>query len=240
VIEALVGPRPLPRPARRHAVARAVENTVSSVPRLRGVSHEKAFAFAPALGLLMVVSTEGGRDAVAASVFMGTLTLMLGVSAFNHRIAVSARWRPWLRRLDHTTVNLFLAGTWTSFALLLTSGARLVALTLVVCVGAILGSLVTIVWVHVPGWIPATIGLAAGWSAAFLLPDLGAAAGPMALGAFLVGGLFYTAGAIVYGLGKPNPFPSWVGYHEIFHALVVAGAACHYLTLAFFVLPIAS
>jgi hemolysin III len=240
VIEALLGARPLPRRARRHAIADAVESTVSSVPRLRGVLHEKAFAFAPALGFLLVVSTDGARDTVAASVFVGTLTLMLGVSAFNHRIAVSAHWRPWLRRLDHTTVNLFLAGTWTSFALLVTSGARLVALTLVVCIGAILASLVTIMWVHVRGWIPATIGLAAGWSAASLLADLGAEAGPIALGVFLVGGVFYTAGAIVYGLGKPNPFPSLVGYHEIFHALVIAGAICHYLTLAFFVLPISS
>lgn len=242
--EALVSARPVASPAPPSppplALVDAIEPSSPPVPRLRGVSHEKAFAFAPALGLLLVASAEGARASAAAAVFATTMTLMLGVSAFNHRIPVTARWKPWLRRLDHTTVNLFLAGTWTSFALLVLSGTSLVALTAVVCAGAIVGSLVTCAWVDVPGWVPATIGLAAGWSAAFVLPDLGEAAGPAALGLFVAGGLLYTAGAIVYALGRPNPLPASVGYHEIFHALVVAGAACHYLTHAFFVLPLAS
>jgi len=210
------------------------------VPRLRGVSHEKAFAFAPALGLLLVVSAEGTRAVVAASVFAATMMLMLGVSAANHRVLLPSHWQPWLRRLDHTTVNLFLAGTWTSFALVILSGTTRLALTAVVCGGALTASLVTIVRVEVPGWIPATIGLAAGWSAVVVIPDLGAAVGPFGLGLFLAGGLLYTAGAVVYALRRPNPLPATLGYHEIFHALVLAGAACHYLAHALFVLPLAS
>ena len=241
--EALVSERPLARPAPAPpslALVDIVEPSDLPVPRLRGVSHEKAFAFAPALGLLLVASAEGARASTAAAVFATTMMLMLGVSAFNHRVPVTARWKPWLRRLDHTTVNLFLAGTWTSFALLVLSGSSLIALTAVVCFGAIVGSLVTVVWVEVPGWIPATIALVAGWSAALVLPALGESAGRDALGLFLVGGLLYSAGAIVYALERPNPLPASVGYHEIFHALVVAGAACHYLTHVFFVLPLAS
>jgi hemolysin III len=240
VTEALVGARPLARPSRRRVAADAVERALPPVPRLRGVSHEKSFAFAPALGLLLVLTAEGARATVAASVFAVTMTLMLGVSAVNHRARIAPRWQPLLRRLDHSTVNLFLAGTWTSFALLVLGGTRLIALTTVVCIGAIAASLVTIVWVDVPGWVPAAIALAAGWSAAFLLPDLGDAAGPAALGLILAGGLLYTAGAIMYALRRPNPLPTTVGYHEIFHALVVVGAACHYLAHAFFVLPLAS
>ncbi len=237
--EALLDTRPLAAPPRPHALAEVVE-LPAPVPRLRGVSHEKAFAFAPALGLLLVASAEGARAVVAASLFAATMTLMLGVSAVNHRAAVPSQYQPWLRRLDHTTVNLFLAGTWTSFALLVLSGPTKLALTAGVWGGAVAASLVTILWVQVPGWIPATIGLTVGWSVVVILPDLGAAVGPAGLGLFLLGGLFYTAGAVVYALRRPNPLSANVGYHEIFHALVLAGAACHYLTLAFFVLPLAS
>ncbi len=244
MIEALVTARPLappaPPPQQALALVDAVEPSSLPVPRLRGVLHEKAFAFAPAFGLLLVASAEGARASAAAALFAVTMTLMLGVSAFNHRVAVTARWKPWLRRLDHTAVNLFLACTWMSFALLVLSGTGLIVFTAVVCFGAIAASLVTILWVDVRGWIPATIGLATGWSAAFMLPALGETAGLIALGLFVAGGLLYTAGAIVYALGRPNPLPRSVGYHEIFHALVVAGAALHYLTHAFFVLPLAS
>jgi hemolysin III len=240
VTEALLDSRPLAAPPRSHALAEVVELR-APVPSLRGVSHEKASAFAPALGLLLVASAEGAREAGAASVFGATMMLMLGVSAVNHRAAAPPHWKPWLRRLDHTTVNLFLAGTWTSFALLLLSGPAQLALTAAVCGAAVASSLVTILWVQVPGWIPATIALVAGWSGAVvIIPDLEAASGLAGVGLFLLGGLFYTAGAVVYALRRPNPLPATVGYHEIFHAFVLAGAACHYVLLAFVVLPLAS
>jgi hemolysin III len=217
-----------------------VSSPAPAPPRLRGVSHEKAFAFAPALALLLVASAEGPRATTAAAFFGVTMAAMLGASAANHRAVVSYCWLPWLRRLDHTAINLFLAGTWTSFALVLVSGTTRLALSAIVWGGAVAASLVTIVWVAVPGWIPATIGLATGWSAVVVIPDLAAAVGPVGAGLFLLGGLLYTAGAIAYALERPNPFPSTIGYHEIFHALVLAGATCHYLTHALFVLPFAA
>jgi hemolysin III len=240
VTEALLDSRTLAAPLRSEALAEIVDLR-APVPRLRGVSHEKAFAFAPALGLLLVAAAENARDAEAASVFALTMMLMLGVSAVNHRAAVPPHWRPWLRRLDHMTINLFVGGTWTSFALLVQSGPAQLTLTAAVWGGAAAASLVTVLWVQVGGWIPATIALVVGWAGAVVvIPDLGAASGLAGLGLFLLGGLFYTAGAVVYALRRPNPLPATVGYHEIFHTLVLAGAACHYLALAFFVLPLAS
>lgn len=239
--EAVVGTtRPLTGPARARVVVEVVEGASPPVPRLRGVSHEKAFAFAPALGLILVASAEGARATVAASIFAVTITLMLGVSAANHRVAFSDRWLPRMRRLDHATVNLAVAGTWISFALVALSGKTMVALTAVVCLGAAAASLVTIVWVHVPGWVPATVGLIGGAVASLALPSFAAALAPAAFGLLVVGGVLYVVGVIVYALRRPNPFPTTFAYHELFHALVVAGAACHYASLAFFVLPVAS
>jgi hemolysin III len=235
-------PRALPAhaPARLHPVEAVVEAPSPPVPRLRGVSHEKAFAFAPALGLLLVASAEGTRATSAAAVFAVTMTLMLGVSAANHRTDYDQRWFPLMRRLDHATVNLSVAGTWIAFAVLVLSGAVAVVLTVVVCLGALAASLVTAVWVDVKGWVPTTIGLAACSSTLLAAPDFAAALEPAALVLVAAGCAFHVAGAIVYALRRPNPLPATFAYHEIFHALVVAGAGCHYAALAFFVLPAAS
>ena len=237
--ETLVGARGFSGRSRRRPLVRPVASN-EAVPRLRGVSHEKAFAFAPALGLVLVLAAETPRALVAGALYGATLTAMLGVSAVNHRASLDSRWKPWLRRLDHTTVNLFLAGTWASFALLVLPGPTRLVLTVLVCAGALAASVVTLVWVDVPGWVPASIGLASGWSAALILPRLDEAAGAGAVGLFLAGGFLYTAGAVVYALRRPNPLPDSLGYHEIFHALVLGGAACHYLAHVLYVVPLAS
>jgi hemolysin III len=207
-------------------------------PSWRGVSHEKAFAVAPATALLLVSSAEGARAQVAAVVFAATMTGMLGVSALNHRAALGPNWQPWLRRADHAAINFFLAGTWTSVALVTLSGTARVALTALVWGAAAGASLITLVWVAVPGWIPATIAVGVGWSTGVAFLDAAAVVDPPGVALFLLGGVFYTSGALVYALRRPQLRPAF-GYHEIFHLLVLAGVACHYLTLAFFVLPLA-
>ena len=208
-------------------------------PSWRGVSHEKAFAMAPAMTLLLVASAEGARAQVAAAVFAATMTGMLGVSALNHRAALGPNWQPWLRRADHAAINFFLAGTFTSVALVTLSGSAIVAVMALVWGAAAAASLVTFVWVDVPGWIPATIAVGVGWSTGMAL--IGAAAavvGAPGVALLLLGGAFYTSGALVYALRRPQLRPAF-GYHELFHLLVLAGVASHYLALAFFVLPLA-
>lgn len=208
------------------------------LPSWRGVSHEKAFAVAPALALLLVLSAEGPRAQIAAAVFAATMTGMLGVSTVNHRVRLRPSWQPWLRRLDHAAINVFLAGTWTSVALVTLSGTERVALTALVWGAAAGASVITLVWVGVPGWIPATVAVGVGWSAGVAFLDAAAAVDSAGVALFLLGGAFYTAGALVYALRRPQPHPAF-GYHELFHLLVLAGVACHYVTLAFFILPLA-
>jgi hemolysin III len=226
VLEPRVEVRPAPLPA-------DAEDRAS--PSWRGVLHEKAFAFSPALGVLLVASAAGGSAKVAAIVFAVTMTLMLGTSVLNHRTPLGERRQAWLRRADHAAIGLFMVGTWTSVGLVVPGAARLV-LTAFVGGGALAAALVTLAWVRVPGWIPAAIALAGAWSAAGAFPQVASAAGVAGTTLFGLGGLFYTAGAAVYSFRRPNVHPAF-GYHELFHALVLMGLACHYLMLAFFVLP---
>jgi hemolysin III len=210
----------------------------ATYPAWRGVSHEKAFALAPALAVLLVASAEGLRAQTAAVLFATTMTVMLGVSTMNHRMSFAPRWRPWLRRADHSAINVFLAGTWTAIALVALSGTARVALTALVWGAALAASLVTIVWVDVSGWIPATIAVGVGWSTGVVFSDAAWAVSIWGVALFLLGGVFYTCGAVVYALRHPEPHLAF-GYHELFHLLVLAGVACHYLALEYFVLPLA-
>jgi hemolysin III len=163
---------------------------------------------------------------------------MLGASALNHRGTLGPRWQLRFRRADHAAINLFMAGTWTSVALVVLPSA-----TKLVLIGAMWGvalaaSVVAIAWLRMPGWLMAAVGLGAAWPAALVvLSHLGSGVSPIGAALFVAGGAVYTVGAVAYALRCPNLHPAF-GYHEVFHALVLAGAACHYLTLALFVLPL--
>jgi len=90
------------------------------------------------------------------------------------------------------------------------------------------------VWVAAPKWLAAAIGLGLGWVAVVALPELVRSLSPAAVILLVAGGLAYTAGAIVYARGRPDPAPTVFGYHELFHALTIVGVACQYVAIAFF------
>jgi hemolysin III len=207
------------------------------VPALRGVSHAKAVAFAPALGLLLLAVSEGRTARLAALVFSVTMAGMLAASALNHRARLGLRWERRFRRADHVAVLLFLGGTWTSLTLTVLSGTDRILATGCLWGAVLLACLLMLVWLRIPGWAMSIIGLVVAWPPAlFMLPHLRAIGGEIAELVFVAGGFVYTIGAVGYALRRPNPHPVF-GYHEVFHALVLVGAACHYLTLALFVLP---
>jgi hemolysin III len=105
----------------------------------------------------------------------------------------------------------------------------------VVWAGTACAILLKIFWSEAPKWVPATIGIGLGWVGVVAFPQL-AQIGTTGIVLLVIGGLCYTVGAIVYATRKPDPVPHAFGYHEIFHLLVIAAAACQYVTIAFFVL----
>jgi len=206
-------------------------------PRLRGVFHQYAFYVALVAGAVIVALADSGRERFATWVYAAALTAMFGVSALYHRVDwKSMRARTWMRRLDHSTILLLIAGTYTPFALLAFEGRIADVILIVVWAGAAAGFVLNLVWVDAPKWLTALVFVALGWVGVVAVPemfDLGVA--PAVL--LFVGGGLYTLGALAYAFRRPNPAPATFGYHEIFHLLVIGAAAVHFVAIAAFVLP---
>jgi hemolysin III len=205
-------------------------------PRLRGVFHEGAFYAAIALGVPLTVTAEPGRARLSAIVFSSCLAACFGASALYHRPTWSPRVRPWLARLDHAGIYLLIAGTYTPFGLLVLSPDWAIPVLAVVYIGAATAIVLKLFWPQTPKALSAAIGLGLGWVAVAASTEL-AKVGAAGLTLMIVGGLFYTAGAIVYAMRRPDPFPAVLGYHELFHLCTLAAAACQYVAIAFWVLP---
>jgi hemolysin III len=201
-------------------------------PLLRGVLHQVAFFFSLVAGWFLIAGTSGTRNQAAAGVFAAAAAAMFGASALYHRV----RWRPsiarWMRRIDHAGVYLMIAGSYTAYGLLVLSGAWQITVLAVVWCGAGASVALRWAWLEAPGWLGATLAIALGWLVIVVLPTMLDALGPTGFSLLLAGGLLYTAGGIVYAVRRPNPFPKVFGFHELFHALVVAGVACQYTALA--------
>jgi hemolysin III len=207
-------------------------------PLLRGALHQAAFMVALVVGSLLVVSAEGARRHLAAAVFAGSVAAMLGASALYHRVTWSPRVRPWMRRLDHAGIYLLIAGTYTPVGLLSLHGTLQHVTLAIVWAGAAVAIVLKFAWVGAPKWLAAATGIALGWAGVAALPQVAHTAGIAAVVLLAAGGVAYTAGAVVYALKKPDPFPRVFGYHEVFHALTLVAVACQYVAVAFYVVRV--
>jgi hemolysin III len=205
-------------------------------PRLRGVFHQYAFFVSLAFGALLVVGASGAGERTSAAVFATALAAMFGISALYHRVPWRPRARRWMRRLDHAAIYLLIAGTYTPVGFLAFSGAWRWTVLPVVWGGALVAIVLKLTWIDAPKWLAATVGIALGWVGIVALPHLWVHTRPLGVALLAAGGLLYTVGAIVYARRRPDPVPSVFGYHELFHALVIAAAACQYAAVALFVL----
>ena len=210
-------------------------HTAPSLPRtkplLRGVSHEAAALVALGAGSVLVALAPPGGARVASAVYSLSLVAMFAVSALYHRPTWGVRARAWMRRLDHSTIFLLIAGTSTPFAMLALEGRERTQLLAFAWGGAGLGVLQALFWVRAPRLLTAALYLALGWgvlpSLKALYPELGVA-GLLLLGG---GGLAYSVGAGVYALKRPDPVPRVFGYHEVFHALVILASVLHFVAV---------
>jgi hemolysin III len=206
-------------------------------PSLRGVVHQWSFFVALVAGAALIVWAPAGRATAAAAIYALALAGLLGTSALYHRVTWRPRARAWLRRLDHAMIFVLIAGTYTPFALLVLDGTLSDVVLVGVWSGAAAGILFTLLWTDAPKWLTAGTYVALGWFSIIAVPQITERAGAGALALLALGGLAYTAGAVVYARRRPDPRPATFGYHEIFHVLVVIAAAAHFTAVAAFAVP---
>jgi hemolysin III len=205
-------------------------------PRMRGWLHAYAFGVAVIAGIVLcaMAATRPGPGALLSClIYSITVCALFGTSALYHRRVWSRRMYPIMRRLDHSMIFVFIAGTYTPFAVLLLSPGAATLILSVVWGGALAGVALKLVWPHAPRWLSAPLYVALGWVAIVVLPGIHRGGGTAALVLIAAGGIFYTVGAVFYALRRPNPWPQVFGHHEFFHACTLVAALCHHIAVYF-------
>ncbi|MHB8671524.1 MAG: PAQR family membrane homeostasis protein TrhA [Acidimicrobiales bacterium] len=215
----------------------APPDQVDSLPRFRGVSHLLAFGVSVVAGVVLVVTAKPGAARATAAIYAPAIAGLFGFSALLHR----GHWRPSvrrrLRRIDHSMIFVAIAGTYTPIAALTLPRATARIVLVVIWVGAVAGIVFRMAWLDAPRRLVALPYVLLGWVAIATAPGLWRGLGVVGFLLLMLGGLLYTLGALVYARRRPDPRPTVFGFHEVFHALVVAAAAIHYTVVAAFALP---
>jgi hemolysin III len=191
-------------------------------PRLRGLIHLIMSPVSLVAGLILVALADKLRGRIALGIFtLAAVTLFTG-SALYHRVGWKPKTKEVWRRIDHANITVLIAGTYTPFAIFLLDKGQAIVLLAVVWGGAILTSLMRVLWLNAPRWLYVPLYLILGWAAVFFLPEFWQHGGVAVFILITLGGLCYSLGGIVYGLKKPNFSRTWFGFHEFFHALTAA------------------
>jgi hemolysin III len=200
-------------------------------PILRGWLHLVCFFFALPAGVLLIMSAGSGRARVGAAVYAVGLAALFGVSGTYHRRLWSPTWRARLRRLDHSTIFVMIAGTYTPLCLLVLGGLAGTLMLISVWAGAALGVTLAAIGMTTRRYVGGACYLVLGWVAVAASPALVQHLTATELALVIAGGIIYTVGVVVLGTKRPNPFPRVFGFHEVWHVMVVAAAACHFVAI---------
>ncbi|MBX3098411.1 MAG: hemolysin III family protein [Salinibacterium sp.] len=201
--------------------------TAEVKPTWRGWIHAGTFPVAIVLGIILVALADGVPAKVSTSIFFACSLLLFGTSALYHRINWNPRVKGIFKRIDHANIFLLIAGSYTPITVLCLAPEKATLLLWLVWSGAGLGILFRVFWVGAPRWLYVPLYVLLGYAALVFIVDFFQANAAM-MTLILVGGLLYTAGAVFYGLKRPNPIPGVFGFHEIFHTLTLLAFLCHW------------
>ena len=208
-------------------------------PMFRGVSHRAMFIVALTLAPIMIVAAPGVGPRLVIAFYTLSIAALFGVSALYHRVPWSPRVRRAMQRLDHAVIFVAIGGTYTPVALFALSPWAAKLVLALVWGGAAVGIFMRVRFTEASKAVVALPYLVVGWCLMAVVADAWHHLGVAGFLLLLVGGLAYTAGALVFAFQRPDPWPATFGFHEVFHVLTVAGAALHYVAVAFVVLPMA-
>ncbi len=205
-------------------------------PKLRGWLHLATAPLAVGAGIVLIALSPDAPTRWGSSIYAMSAVLLFTVSAIYHRGSWGPKTRGFLMRFDHANIFLLIAGTYTPLSLILLEGRERAIMLSSVWTVALLGCVFRILWTNAPRWLYTSIYIGLGWAAvmyggSFLAgaESLGLGVGTVVLALIAAGGVLYTAGGLVYGLKRPNPWPSWFGFHEVFHTFTILAFTCHYV-----------
>jgi hemolysin III len=211
--------------------------TLGELPSWRGRLHAFAFFAAVPASLILLVSADGGLETIATAVYVLGVLALFGTSAAYHRLHLDHHRRVLLRRLDHSMIYVLIAGSYTPMCLLGLPRHWGVPILVAVWVITIAGVVVKLTAFHhhrlkVTSY---AMYLILGWVMAAAMPELAQHISRTQFLLVIAGGLLYTGGFPVLFTKRPNPWPGRFGYHEVWHAMTVAAAACHFAAIALLV-----
>ncbi len=216
----------------RQTVRRGGTGVEAVKPKLRGWLHAGAFPPVLAAGIVLTCLAPTTRSAVACAMFAATSCLLFGVSGVYHCGTWNPRTRALLRRIDHADIFLVIAGTYTPLVVAGVPREPAAVLLGLVWAGALIGIAVRMLWLSAPRWVYVPCYLVLGWTVVFYLPGFPQPGGAAVEALMITGTVLYSVGAVVYGLKRPNPWPRWFGFHEIFHGFTLVAFACHYTAIS--------
>lgn len=200
-------------------------------PMLRGRLHQVAFVVWVPASLTLVALGRTTAARAATAVYAAAMLALYGVSAAYHRVPWTPRARRWMRRLDHSMIFVFIAGTYTPLSVLGLGGAWRVSILAAVWGAAAVGVALKMSRLGLASRAGTALYIALGWTAIVAMPQLVRTLSASAITLLFIGGALYTTGAIVYARRRPDPVPAVFGFHEVYHAFVIGGSVCHYAVI---------
>ena len=204
------------------------------IPKLRGIVHLVMSPISLVTGIMLITLASEFAGRITLGVFTLTAVTLFTCSALYHRVGWSNKYKAVWRRIDHANIPILIAGTYTPFAIFLLDASEAKILLIAVWGGAIATALLRIVWLRAPRWLYVIAYIALGWAAIAFMPEFFRSGGLLIFTLIVLGGVLYSAGAIIYATKRPNISPRWFGFHELFHSFT-AGAFLAHLVAAILV-----
>ncbi len=207
------------------------KSSVNNPPLLRGWLHLGTSPIALIAGMVLVIIAPSISMRIAITIFTITSAALFTISATYHKIKWSPKWKSIFRRIDHANILLIIAGTYTPLTIYWLEHNQARTLLFFIWIGTFLGLFFRIFWLNAPRWIYVIIYLLLGWAAIFYLPEFVSNAGWLIVSLIIMGGIFYSVGALIYALKRPKLSEKYFGFHELFHSFTIAGYLSHYLAI---------
>ena len=214
-----------------------VDDVIAEIkPRLRGWLHLGIAPLTLAAGIVLIVLSPTATTRIGSAVFALSAVVLFSVSAIYHRGHWSPRVHTFLRRFDHSNIFVLISGSCTPFALMFLEGNDRWLMLTITWGGALAGVAMKLLWADHPRWVSAPVYIALGWAPVFFIGEFirgamsyGEAVGVAVMVLIAAGGALYTLGAVVYSAKRPNPWPDWFGFHEVFHTFTIFAFISHYV-----------